>query len=197
MSKSSSTGAFPWIPGRPAVMRVDRTSGAVAAARGSMSLPPSRNQSSTTLSGSYIGSVMGQVHRRNSLFLGATSLEPAPHIEKKLDRVRKMSEARQRQELAGPRPRATQIPTEVGDITLDFVRLVANQYLLKHDRPLLQKTDPVHDLSITDCKAGVGDYSSTVKVRMHRSVGTRPRNDPARRSKNAKAFFPSFSLAFV
>lgn len=57
------------------------------------------------------------------------------------------------------------IPTEVSEITWDWVRVVLNQYRLTFcDKPAVSR-ESIIDVSIFDCKKSVGDFSSTYQVR--------------------------------
>jgi len=153
--------------------------GMPASGRAGISLPVTRNASfAATLSGSYIGSVMlsqqllnggeeaDSVRRKASLTLRAP---PSPLTERKLTRTRRMSEAIR--SAASPPQQASRavsgkmrIPTERDDITRDWVRLILNQYMLKHDRPLVARSESILDFGVTNCKTSVGDFSSTYKV---------------------------------
>ena len=56
------------------------------------------------------------------------------------------------------------IPTEVSEITWDWVRVVLNQYRLTFcDKPAVSR-ESIIDVSIFDCKKSVGDFSSTYQV---------------------------------
>ena len=54
------------------------------------------------------------------------------------------------------------IPTQKDDITIQWVFLLVNQYLLKHGKPALDGCF-MKDLNfeVHDCKSSVGDFSST------------------------------------
>ena len=57
------------------------------------------------------------------------------------------------------------IPTEISEITWDWVRVVLNQYRLTFcDRPAVSR-EAIIDVSTFDCKKSVGDFSSTYQVR--------------------------------
>jgi len=147
-----------------------------------VSMPVTRNTSFATLSGSYIGSVMlnrqlmagddldaaaASVRRKASLTLRSP---PSPLTERKLSRTRRMSTATNGGQAAASLPPAAggtgkmRIPIEPTDITSDWVRLILNQYMLKHDRPLVARADSILDFRVTNCKTSVGDFSSTYKV---------------------------------
>ena len=64
----------------------------------------------------------------------------------------------------------SKIPTEVSEITWDWVRVVLNQYRLTFcDKPAVSR-ESIIDVSIFDCKKSVGDFSSTYQVRNTNSV---------------------------
>lgn len=140
------------------------------------SLPPTRVGSFATLSGSYIGSVMMSHgggpfgpggRRRSSLSTHAGGY--TPQTERKLSRTRKMSEALKMSPDASSAasakaPRLMRIPTEVGDITKEWARLIVNQFLLKHDRPLVGRDEQIVDFSVKNCKESVGEFSCTYQV---------------------------------
>ncbi len=147
------------------------------ALRGATSMPPTRNTSSNNLSGSYFGSVM--LGGGTSVRGRRTSLVSA-EMEKKLNRTRRMSEAARMMLLSGAAsppaaqaaapaarpisPRA-RIPTEMGDLTREWARLMVNQFMLKHDRSLIKRSDTIANFSVTDCKSSVGEFSCTYQVR--------------------------------
>ncbi len=53
----------------------------------------------------------------------------------------------------------------MGDLTKEWARLMVNQFLLKHDRPLLAKADSIVEFEVTNCKASVGEFSCTYQVK--------------------------------
>merc|ERR1712018_222610 len=56
------------------------------------------------------------------------------------------------------------IPTEISEITWDWVRVVLNQYRLTFcDRPAVSR-ESIIDVSVFDCKKSVGDFSSTYQI---------------------------------
>ena len=85
--------------------------------------------------------------------------------EKKLSRTRKMSEAIQSPErVGGKTPKLMRIPTEIGDITRDWARLIVNQYMLKNDRDLLRTNSDIMNFEVLDCKESAGDFSCTCSM---------------------------------
>ncbi len=147
------------------------------ALRGATSMPPTRNTSSNNLSGSYFGSVM--LGGTASINRGRRTSLVSAEMEKKLNRTRRMSEAARMMLLSGAAsppaaqaapaarpisPRA-RIPTEMGDLTREWARLMVNQFMLKHDRSLIKRSDTIVNFSVTDCKSSVGEFSCTYQVR--------------------------------
>lgn len=98
-------------------------------------------------------------HPRNSVCLSVSMNDP--NVERKLSRTRKMSNDIR----SVDSKRMASIPTQKEDITLNFVFLLVNQYLLKHgEHPL--EASKMKDLQfvVQDCKFCVGDFSSTYAV---------------------------------
>ena len=78
-----------------------------------------------------------------------------------------MSEAIQSPpELQGAKaPKLMRIPTELGDITKDWAKLVVNQYLMKEDRDLLKKgVEDIAEFEVQNCKESNGDFSCTYRM---------------------------------
>jgi len=56
------------------------------------------------------------------------------------------------------------IPTQVGDISPDWVKMVINQYKIKHIQPPLAINAQVVNLNVHDAKVSSGDMSITCKI---------------------------------
>ena len=98
-------------------------------------------------------------HPRNSVCLSVSMNDP--NVERKLSRTRKMSNDIR----SVDSKRMASIPTQKEDITLNFVFLLVNQYLLKHgEHPLEASKMKDLQLVVQDCKSCVGDFSSTYAV---------------------------------
>lgn len=96
-------------------------------------------------------------HPRNSVALSVPVNDPC--LERKLSRTRKMSEAIRSVESK----RMTTIPTEMEDITLPWVVMLTNQYLLKQGQSPLA-SDMELEFHVQDCKSSVGEFSSTYRI---------------------------------
>ncbi|XP_059090470.1 uncharacterized protein LOC131886221 [Tigriopus californicus] len=127
----------------------------------SASAPPTRNSSTVGFSGSYFGSMMSFRVRKSM----TAHMNPSPLMEKKLIRTRRMSEAvRSPESIRGKTPRLMRIPTEIGDITKEWARLVVNQHLFKLDKEMILTEDQITHFHVEDCKSGSGDFSCTYKL---------------------------------
>ena len=129
--------------------------------------PPTRNTSCMSLtSGSYIGSVMNLRRRRASMVaLNTPPPSTSATTERKLSRTRRMSEvAKSPDSVGGKTPRIMRIPTEKGDITREWARVIVNQYLLKYEKTLIEVEDQIIDFEVFNCKSSCGDFSCTYKI---------------------------------
>ena len=86
---------------------------------------------------------------------------PSPATLKKLLRIRKMSEMVRSPESGN----IVTIPTTVSDISPDWVKMIINQYKIKHLQPPLDVSSQVINLNVDDCKVSSGDLSITCKIR--------------------------------
>merc|ERR1719411_694641 len=96
---------------------------------------------------------------RHSSMQGMPSLVAmTPDIEQKLVRTRTSDLSPDSTGITN------KIPTEVSEITWDWVRVVLNQYRLTFcDKPAISR-ESIIDVSIFDCKKSVGDFSSTYQI---------------------------------
>ena len=82
---------------------------------------------------------------------------------KKLQHIRKLSESIQRG-IQSRDGNIQTIPITVEDITVDWVRMIINQYKIKYTRsPCLTRQASVRCL-VEDCKVSSGDMSTTFKI---------------------------------
>ena len=88
--------------------------------------------------------------------LAGLPIAPSPLIEKKLNRIRNLP--------GSPTRLATiHIPTQLSDITCDWVLLVLNQHRAVCCQEPVAKSE-LQKISIFDCKTNVGDFSSTYQI---------------------------------
>lgn len=83
---------------------------------------------------------------------------PSPTTQKKLMRIRKMSDM----------PRTTSnfstIPLQVTEISTEWAMLIINQLRLKRQEPPLGRESWVSDFKLEDCKKSNGDMSTTCRM---------------------------------
>lgn len=96
---------------------------------------------------------------------------PSPATIKKLLRIRMMSEMVRNPESGN----IITIPTQVADISPDWVKMIINQWKVKHIQPPLAVNAELKILDVSDCKVSSGDMSITCKI--HTSVASHGQNE--------------------
>jgi len=84
---------------------------------------------------------------------------PSPATIKRLLRIRKMSDV-----ASGQAGNVLTIPTQLADINPAWVGILINQQRVKDCLPPLPRTAGLAGLTVTDCKASLGDMSTTFKI---------------------------------
>ena len=115
-------------------------------------------QRSHSVSTSFFGKENPRMARRSRVSITSGKAPPSPTTQKKLMRIRKMSEM----------PRTTSnfstIPMQESEISPEWAMIIVNQLRLKQDEKALGPDSSVSSLKLEDCKNSNGDMSTTFRM---------------------------------